>query len=446
MRDLYAEMRGKGAPDAIYALLSGGGFGSDNQRIIRIRGGRATLSLEPGDGRVDTRQLDADELKSLLDLIGVEKFDDQPPLHNDGVMDGVWYTYLHLTKEMGRCVTMNNPGTAGTANSPHFRIATMFRNLGSVPKFITRYQMPGVTVLWPASNGAIRGVYRQGDDFRVAVAAGDDYNQHTWHAFRDGKLAEVVEQPKGLILSYRGIDQSSVPEDFAINWNRCSTRFKAMAGEDEILPGDRWGPLRGGLWRCRAGHEPVRITKGDVEFTRPITTADGQWAVASVTMVRDEKVVQPLTRVRLSDGTETKLDLPSEWRYDTVALMPDQRILAMGWKDGKISDAPHWLVDPVTGKVERVNGDFQPFHPFNHPFQPTREKGVVWAKESDEKGTRIGRYDLTGFKFAPLATLSKLSYAGTELWVDEKEGAAYICPQGDLLRVELTPVQHGPPG
>jgi hypothetical protein len=119
---LGKELPRPGGPDQIISLLSEGYWGNDGQRIIRIKGDQASLSVERYCGKSLSRPLTESQRKGLLEMISMLRFDDLPPLITP-VYDGMQYEYVRLTRDGGRRVFMNNPGTAGTAGKYAIRAA-----------------------------------------------------------------------------------------------------------------------------------------------------------------------------------------------------------------------------------------------------------------------------------------------------------------------------------
>ncbi len=123
-------------PEEIIALSSGGGMAQHWRWIIRIKGHQRRLSLERREDKAESRELTVEELKSLRELLSVEKFEDMPRLDDTGVMDGTEYEYLHLTRDGGRRVYMNNPGTAyGTVASAYDLVVRRFGDLCDTGQF-----------------------------------------------------------------------------------------------------------------------------------------------------------------------------------------------------------------------------------------------------------------------------------------------------------------------
>jgi hypothetical protein len=124
---LVKEMQGKDAPDEIFALYSSGGFGSDGQRVIRVRGKEGTLGWVSPDGKRETFTLTEKEVAGFLGYVKEERVDDLRR-HDPMILDGVWYDYVHLTREGGRHIYINNPRDS----EPHSAFVGRFRKLTEV--------------------------------------------------------------------------------------------------------------------------------------------------------------------------------------------------------------------------------------------------------------------------------------------------------------------------
>jgi hypothetical protein len=121
---LRDEVRGKDGPMEVYALLSAGYWGNAGQVIIRIRRDVATLSVHRGREQPEFRTLLPAELERLRAFLSDYRIDNLPPL-DSAVADGIQYEYLHLTKNRGRRLFMNNPGT-GDDSDPVYGQLTEF--------------------------------------------------------------------------------------------------------------------------------------------------------------------------------------------------------------------------------------------------------------------------------------------------------------------------------
>ena len=114
-KGLRDELFSKNGPKEIFALLSAGYFGDDGQIVVRVQGTGATLSVYESNEHyrsaheLNRRTLLPAELERMRAFLLANRIDSLAPLITD-VCDGMQYEYLHLTKEGGCRVFMNNPG------------------------------------------------------------------------------------------------------------------------------------------------------------------------------------------------------------------------------------------------------------------------------------------------------------------------------------------------
>lgn len=131
--DLRAEVLSEAGPVEIMGLLATSYWGGNASYAVRVRPDGAELTYrEPdGDGK---RPLTEAELQRLRSFISDGSVDDLPPLAAD-IADGVQYEYLHLTRNGGRRLFMNNPGWGGSGGSVYQQLILHFRDLvGSTEK------------------------------------------------------------------------------------------------------------------------------------------------------------------------------------------------------------------------------------------------------------------------------------------------------------------------
>ena len=203
---LRNEVRRPNGPAELFSLYSNWG-----ETRVYVRRDGATLDIQSDSGKHRIRPLSDDELHTLTDFITSRKIDDLPEIDMP-VVDGAHYFYVHLARSGGRRMHMGNPGEYGTANTVYFHLIKLFERMENHGKFQTHYTFqdthPGARVLW-SSNPAqhIRALWKQDSDFRVYVVPPDDSTWENtdpfsgvWHAFRNGKLAEIVAPPPGAVL------------------------------------------------------------------------------------------------------------------------------------------------------------------------------------------------------------------------------------------------------
>jgi hypothetical protein len=125
---LREEIRAKDGPEEVYALLSAGYWGNAGQLVIRIRRRQAELSVHGGEKQPTVRPLVAAELERLRAVVADNGIDNLPPL-NLLAADGIQYEYVHLTKNGGRRVFMNNPDLSERDGSPYDQLIEYFTRL-----------------------------------------------------------------------------------------------------------------------------------------------------------------------------------------------------------------------------------------------------------------------------------------------------------------------------
>jgi hypothetical protein len=192
---LARELQLPHGPDEIFALFSGGsGWGGDGDRIIRVSGPAAAMTCHPAGGPAASRNLAPGELQSLRELIARKDIDNLPPLHNEFVFDGSAFQYLHLTREGGRQLLINNPGVAGSRASPHDLLVQRFYalspNANAPPRYALETAIPGTRLLYHNPKFHIERVARREGSLVVFVARPG--SESTWHRFDDGHIAEPL--------------------------------------------------------------------------------------------------------------------------------------------------------------------------------------------------------------------------------------------------------------
>ena len=102
--------------------------------------------------------------------------------------------------------------------------------------------------------------------------------------------------------------------------------------------------------------------------------------------------------------------------------------------------AAYYLIDPKTGELQPVAGEFGPLRQQGKRFlQATNEPGHYWASLPDQakNQTVVGRYNLKDFSFTPLLTVPQIWFDSMSMWVDEKQQKLYFVYRGQLLRLPL---------
>ena len=118
-------------------------------------------------------------------------------------------------------------------------------------------------------------------------------------------------------------------------------------------------------------------------------------------------------------------------------------VMEGGFGETPIPDAPEfYLLDPNTGDLTKVNGDFRPFQErAGHKLQPANAVDEVWTalpsalEEAPE--TVVGRYNTRNFSFVERLRISGVRFSNTEMKVDEAKHRLTFITNGDVLRLAL---------
>ena len=108
-RALRKEALADDGPSEIFALLSN--WGNAGHICIRVRDDTATLSFHD-HGKEFQRKVSAEELAAIRGFLEQERIDFLPA-YTPSVLDGVHYTFVHLARDGGYRVYMNNPELRG---------------------------------------------------------------------------------------------------------------------------------------------------------------------------------------------------------------------------------------------------------------------------------------------------------------------------------------------
>lgn len=450
-------------PVEIYAMLSDSEGGGVGHVWIEIEGDKAVLFDDQGHERYGTRPLTAAELAGVRAYVTQQRVDELPPL-TLSVFDGVQYEYLRLTAEGGRRVFMNNPGF-GSRNMPaaleeqgnaeevtdsvYVCLVNLFEKLAQdKSKLSVGYRLadeiPGFRIVIPREQRRVREVMQQPDGTLLVniLAPGNDSSR--WMvATADGTvLPDKAASGPRLRLSDDGMAQS-----FSVSSDLVTTPWRAtVTGGGTAQTAIRNADRMSGLWLCRDGQEPELMVKG--HFGSPTASLDGRWLVVVRGGDAAQKISHDVVRVNVATREIVPLKMPTEDYLSVDGRQPHSGKILVSRRTYASSKTPeivehHW-VDPATGVLERVTGEFIPLRDETwRPLQPTEKPGVVWAAvpRPGNKGSRwftsIGYYDLRSLKFTPVMEVPHLYFTSMAFWVDQKTRLVYLAEGQDLLSFPL---------
>lgn len=214
-------------------------------------------------------------------------------------------------------------------------------------------------------------------------------------------------------------------------------------GSYEIRMGDSFDR---GLWRVNR-FEKTEIAKGWFG-QNPIVSGD--WVVAAKT---DTNWADPnyLVRINLLNGREFKIDIPPANELEAAAVIPETGKVLVYRSENPYStltptSAEYYLLDPASGRLERVHGEFHPLmtNP-TRPFQSTGRLNEYWATiySRAKNSTALGKYNTRNFSFAPVMELPGILINTMETWIDQEEMMLYFIYSADhgqgshLLRLPI---------
>src|SRR5262249_50076086 len=151
------------------------------------------------------------------------------------------------------------------------------------------------------------------------------------------------------------------------------------------------------------------------------------------------KNTQQLIRRNLQSGEEFVSALPQNMFSDWLVYVPAHgKVLVNIVFYGK--DNQSYLLDPGTGMVQPVKGEFSPLNnTLSRAPQSAGAPNLFWVAMRDwkKRTTRLGRYDSKNFVFTPLLEFPELELRSDDIWVDATSGKIWFAYKGHLLRLPL---------
>jgi hypothetical protein len=439
---LRKELLGRNGLEAIYAVAfihhSATYF---TGVIMRVRGGKAEMSVYETEGRRRVRWLTESEFEELKNFTARREIEDLGPESYFRDLFGK-YEYLRLTKEGGRRIALDDLRRAPKDPTPHEALSGLLYSLSESGEFAVRYNLedniPGVEVVFADKNQYVLSVCAEGGEIRALIQEnGAEYGQGAvngepeWREFSSDKPGDVRDEPSACRTSNL---PSSAPKDATVirvgrPAQSAGSLFYATHGAD------------GGIWKVAPGMEPVKIVSGD--YNSPVITPDGKWLVAIKPANDGRDNVKQLIRRSLQSGDELVVALAQpafDYWLEYVAAHNEVLVLS-GAHGGKIGPGDEgYLLDPVTGTIQPVNGEFRPLlHPISRALQSAGAPNLFWAAiyDREKRVTTFGRYDSKNFVFTPLLEFPELTLSSHDIWVDANGGKIWFVHLGHLLRLPL---------
>jgi hypothetical protein len=426
-------------------------FISRYSAIVRVLRGKAELCKQEDPAREERRRLADGELQALRDLYEEVSFDNLTTVSLPGWgTGGSAQEFIKLDKSGGRRVYASElinlkDYLPYKAKKPHVQLDAFFERLCSTGEFELRYALKAkikeLEALATDDKHPVKYVCRQGDEVRALVkekgsgwnetAGGRKWEEEvwSWRSLANNKLDKIADQPTACpILDI----QEDMPEEMRKGRHGPeSDLWKIRSGRHFVRSG-KWRD-REGLWLCASGQEPKLIVEG--EYSGPLVTPDGNHLVA----IRGP---HPSALVRIDIRKKRETEVETDDFHDPITLAPGSgKVYFQRYYD---EQPEHVLVDPASGKLEVVKGEFEPLsHQNSRPLQPVAGSREYWAAipDSEKNLTRVGHYDTRAFSFKPLMEIPEIYFTSEMMWVDEAAQRIYLAYNGHLLRLPLAPDQ-----
>lgn len=465
--ELLSLMSGDDAYDEAFALFTAGYWGNAGQIVIGNRGETSTITFYDDPARRYRRALGAEELKGLRDFIKSEKVDDLGPL-SQAVVDGMQYEYVHLAKDQGRRVFMNNPGAADSGGSVYDRLCGSFHKLLRNTPLTIDYPdlagLPGFEVLIADDRFSVLNYWKDGTEERLRIYPARDRGNAALAYSTPGSAKVMIsrlpraEAPRWVSIKNSVIETADRPAAFPSEDPHSVVPEKFQKDNEDRQPPGLWVLTQGsatyrvgefqkrqGFWKFEPGKEPKLLA---ADLFSPAISDDGKWAILAKSNGSSAHTFA-LVRMNLGSGAMSPVDVPEADTLYAIAYIHEQkRFLVVRAKDPDTGShkpvgpdkTEYWLVDAETGRGAVTHDEIRPFtHIGARPLQSTGEPGQYWAAIPNELGigTDIGRFDARSSKFTSLLHIPALQFNSQAIWVDAPAKSIYITYRSHLLRASL---------
>ena len=438
------EIKSRNDLEAIYGMAHVGLSEIDGV-IIRVRRGNGEISLYKVEGRRDVRALTESEFEELRSFTSRQEVEDLGPEDYACPEHQGCYYYLRLTKDGGRRIMLYGLRRAPKNPTPHEELSGLFYRLSKSGEFVTRYEIedkiPGVEVLLADKKQEAIIVCGAGREIRVLIGEKNaEYKRGIaeampeWREFSSGAPGKVTDDPPACralsaIPMLMKLKSKSHSDDLDQPTRVGNAWVYSSSGEDA------------GIWKFEPGAEPVKIVGGS--YAHPVATPDGKWLVAIKTVNEGGEYTRRLVRHNLQTGKEFPINMTDSGNLPPITYVAAHgKILldASGVQGESQLGEFLYLLDPETGTVQQVKGEFSPLGAeFVRELQPTGNPNEFWAaiRDSQNRVTNIGRYDSKNFAFTSLIELPGLTLSNSDFWVDVNASKIWFTYKGQLLRIPL---------
>jgi HEAT repeats len=481
--EMRREVKGQNGPEEIYALGHAYEPKTFTGAVIRIRGGKAEISVYEDPIRWSYRQLTPAELEDLKSFTARQEVEDLGPedvsrdweylsARGGSGNPPLFYEYLRLNKDGGRRIVIYSMRRAPKNPTLHEELGGMFHKLTGSGEFKVRFaledKIPGLEVMWADKKQPVLSVCQEKGELRVLTGnpfayffkglnapAMPEWFKRAFAPTLAGRLKGDSEPalPEWRIFTKDGIgvvapDTPGCGRSASVTFNPAprgvfqafgsfTTQITISQDDSEKVYAVPEGKGRG-VWKAEPGRDPVKLL--DDAYQSVIALPDGKWLVGRKVIIEGGKGVAQLVRHNLRTNEAFPIALSREGDHRPLSFSEAHGKVLIVDGDALSPQANGYLLDIETGATQAVSGDFRPIaHDGTRNLQPAGKANEFWAAVFDDqkKATIVGRYDAKLFAFKPLIQLPELRFDSSSAWVDQTTGRLWIVYRGCLLRLPL---------
>jgi HEAT repeat protein len=481
--EMRREVKGQNGPEEIYALGRAYEPKTFTGAVIRIRGGKAEISVYEDPARWSYRQLTPVELEELKSFTARQEVEDLGPEDVSWDLKNLpaygylrdrppFYEYLRLNKGGGRRIIICSMRRAPKNPTLHEELGGMFHKLTDSGEFKVRFaledKIPGLDVMWADKKQPVLSVCREKDELRVlagnpfayffkglnAPAMPEWFKRAfapalvgwlkgdrepalpEWRIFTKDGIGAVAPDTPGCRRS-ASVTLDPAPRGVFQAFAGFTTQITISQDDSEKVYTVPEGKDRG-VWKAEPGRDPVKLL--DDAYQSVLALPDGKWLVGRKVNNEEGKGVEQLVRHNLRTNEAFPIAFSREGDHRPLSFSEEHGKVLIVDGDALSPQANGYLLDIETGATQAVSGDFRPIaNNGTLNLQPADKPNEFWAAvfDPEKKATIVGRYDAKLFAFTPLIQLPELRLDSSGVWVDQTAGRLWMVYRGCLLRLPL---------
>src|SRR5262245_1285419 len=481
--EMRREVKGQNGPEEIYALGHAYEPKTFTGSVIRIRGGKAEISVYDDPIRWSSRQLTPTELEELKSLTARQEVEDLGPedvsrgwkylsARGDSGPPPLLYEYLRLNKDGGRRIVICSMRRAPKNPTLHEELGGMFHKLTDSGEFKVRFaledKIPGLEVMWADKKQPVLSVCQEKGELRVLTGnpfayffkglnapAMPEWFKRAFAPALEGRLKGDNEPalPEWRIFTEDGIgavapDTPACGRSASVTFNpgprgvfqafgSFTTQITISQDDSEKVYAVPEGKDRG-VWKAEPGRDPVKLL--DDGYQSVLALPDGKWLIGRKVINEGGKGRVQLVRHNLRTNEAFPIVFSRDGAHRPLGFSEAHGKVLIVDGDAMSPQANGYLLDIETGAAQAVSGDFRPIaNNGTRDLQLAGKPNEFWAAIYDyqKQATIVGRYDAKLFAFTPLIQLPELRFDSSGVWVDQTAGRLWLVYRGCLLRLPL---------